>query len=196
MAATVTLDYPIEIRWHGRGGQGAVTAAKLLAETALELGRQVQSFPQFGSERRGAPIAAYTRIDEKPITLYNTIEEPNVVIVLDPSLAGFLPVTRGLRADGLLIINSPESPDAVRRALRWESGTVSTVPATRIAVEHLGRPVTNTAMLGAFFAATDLLPLEKVTGVVRATFTGHYPEAVVEGNLRAMRDAFQKTLLG
>lgn len=195
-AAAVSLGYPLEIRWHGRGGQGAVTAAELLAETALGLGRYVQSFPQFGSERRGAPIAAFTRIDEKEITLYCTIREPNVVVVLDPSLLDLPPTTARLRDDGLLLVNSPSPPAAIRAALGRQTGTVGTVPATAIAVEHLNRPVTNTAMLGAFLAATGMLPLEEALGHLREAFAKSYDPSIVEGNLAAMREAYHRVVLG
>ena len=192
----VALGYPLEIRWHGRGGQGAVTAAKLLAETALGLGKFVQSFPQFGSERRGAPIAAFTRIDEKEITLYCTIQEPNVVVVLDPSLLDIPPTTAGLRNEGLLLVNSPLHPGAIRSALSRHTGTVATVPAASIAVEYLNRPVTNTAMLGAFLAATGMLPLEEALEHVREAFTESYSPSIVEGNLEAMRVAYRRVVLG
>jgi 2-oxoacid:acceptor oxidoreductase gamma subunit (pyruvate/2-ketoisovalerate family) len=189
---TAKLTYPLEIRWHGRGGQGAVTAAKLLAETALGLGKQVQAFPQFGSERRGAPIIAFTRIDEKPITLYTTILEPNILIVLDESLLELPGVTSGLQADGLLLVNSASPPAGIRKMLRREAGTVATVPATAIATEHLGRPVTNTAMLGAFLAATGILRLQDVLAHVRLKFSEEFSREVVEGNLRAMTEAYER----
>jgi pyruvate ferredoxin oxidoreductase gamma subunit len=192
---TAKLTYPLEIRWHGRGGQGAVTAAKLLAETALGLGKQIQAFPQFGSERRGAPIIAFTRIDETPITLYTTIPEPNVVIVLDESLLGLPGVLTGLREDGLLLVDSPSTPRDVRERVGRQGGTIATVPASAIAVEHLGRPVTNTAMLGAFLAATGILDLHDVLVHVERKFAEQFPESVVAGNLRAMQEAYRRVAL-
>ena len=193
---TAKLTYPLEIRWHGRGGQGAVTAAKLLAETALGLGKYVQAFPQFGSERRGAPIMAFTRIDEKPITLYTTIPEPNILIVLDESLLEIPGVQNGLKEDGLLLVNSASSPAGIRKQLNRDGGSVACVSASEISTEHLGRPVTNTAMLGAFLAATGILRLQDVLAHVRLKFSEQFPEAVVEGNLRAMQEAHERVSLG
>jgi 2-oxoacid:acceptor oxidoreductase gamma subunit (pyruvate/2-ketoisovalerate family) len=195
-AATEELTYPLEIRWHGRGGQGAVTASKLLAETALDLGKHVQAFPQFGSERRGAPIIAFTRIDERPITLYNTIAEPNVVIVLDESLLELPMVMGGLREEGLLLVDSSSTPGQLRERLNREKGRVATVAASAIATEHLGRPVTNTAMLGAFLAATGVLELERVLAHVQEKFSRQFSASVVTGNLKAMREAHERVRIG
>jgi pyruvate ferredoxin oxidoreductase gamma subunit len=190
------VTYPLEVRWHGRGGQGAVTAAKLLAETALGLGKHVQAFPQFGSERRGAPIMAFTRIDERPITLYNTIAEPDVLVVLDESLLALPMVLAGLREDGLLLVDSTSAPAEIRDNLKREGGTVATVAASAIAMEHLGRPVTNTAMLGAFLAATGILELEMVLAHVEKKFTDQFPPNVVAGNIAAMREAHERVEIG
>lgn len=192
----VSLSYPLETRWHGRGGQGAVTAAKLLAETALGLGKFVQSFPQFGSERRGAPIVAYTRIDDKEITLYNTILAPNIVVVLDPTLIELPPTLSGLREEGLLLVNSPSPPSKIREVLKRGTGAVATVPASAIAMKQLQRPLTNTAMLGAFLGATELLALEDVLRHVREKFSELYAPTVVEANLEAMRQAYREIILG
>ena len=191
----VKISYPLEIRWHGRGGQGAVTAAKLLAEWAIDLGKHVQSFPQFGSERRGAPIMAFTRVDEQPITLYNTIQEPNVLIVLDPSLLD-IPVTlAGLKEDGLLLVNSPLSPGEIRAMTKIDSGTIATVPATNIAVKHLKKAVTNTSMLGAFLSVTGILELETVLDHIKVKFEKEFPQKIIEGNINAMREAFESVTM-
>lgn len=190
------VTFPLEIRWHGRGGQGAVTAAKLLAETALGLGKHVQAFPQFGSERRGAPIVAFTRIDERPITLYNTIPEPGVLIVLDESLMAIPTVMAGLRSDGLLLVDSCLEPAVIRERLKRDGGTVATVAASAIAKKHLGRPVSNTAMLGAFLATTGILELERVLAHVEEKFTGQFPPEVVAGNLATMQEAYDSVRSG
>ena len=113
----------IEVRWHGRGGQGIVTVSRLLAEAALLDGKYIQAFPQFGSERQGAPIIAYSRIDDQQITFYNTIQEPNIVIVLDPSLLDFLPVTGGMKEDGLLLVNTPDPPQDIRKKVKRDGLT-------------------------------------------------------------------------
>jgi pyruvate ferredoxin oxidoreductase gamma subunit len=182
-----TLGLPHEIRWHGRGGQGAVTAAKLLAEIALDLGAEVQSFPQFGSERQGAPIVAYTRIAARPIRLYNPIDRPNIVIVLDASLPDLVPVANGLVEKGLLLVDTTASPADVRAKLGRTGGIVATLPATAIAREHIGRPITATCLLGAYFRLTGLQALPAVLEHVRAKFAPLYTPQVVEGNLRAMQ---------
>ena len=111
-----------EIRWHGRGGQGVVTAGKLLAETALGTGQYFQAFPDYGPERMGAPIKAYTRLSPEPINLHCQIEEPNVVLVLDPTLLSTVPVTEGLKEDGVLLVNTPKSPAEIREITGFKTG--------------------------------------------------------------------------
>ena len=137
----------IEIRWHGRGGQGAVTSVELLALAAIEEGKYAQGFPAFGPERRGAPVMAYNRVSEKPIKIRSGIYNPDVVVVLDPSLVGLVNVTDGLKPDGLLIINTSKSAPVIREQLKYK-GKLATVDATHIAREELGVPIANTTMLG------------------------------------------------
>jgi len=190
------MPLPYEIRWHGRGGQGAVTAAKLLAEIGLDLGAHIQSFPQFGSERRGAPIVAYTRISDRPIRLYNNILRPNIVVVLDASLLDVVPVGDGLTADGLLVVDTTATPAAVRARLGRTGGVVATLPATAIAIEHLGRPITATCLLGALFRLTGFQELPAVIAHVQEKFAPLYAPAIVEGNVRAMRQAYEMVASG
>ncbi|MBS1261666.1 MAG: Pyruvate synthase subunit PorC [Calditrichaeota bacterium] len=185
----VELTLPVEIRWHGRGGQGAVTAAKLLAEIGVAAGRHVQSFPQFGSERRGAPIQAFTRIDARPITLYSSIREPGVVIVLDASLLALPPTLAGLRDGGLLLVNAEPDEFEQARASLPDACRVATVPATRIALAQLGRPMTNTAMLGALVGVTGLFELADVRRHVEAALAREHSEQVVAANLNALEEA-------
>ncbi|MDH7486225.1 MAG: 2-oxoacid:acceptor oxidoreductase family protein [Anaerolineae bacterium] len=185
-----------EIRWHGRGGQGVVTAGKLLAETALGTGQYFQAFPDFGPERMGAPIRAYTRLSSRPITIHSQIENPDVVLVLDPTLLGSVPVAEGLREDGILLVNTPMSPQEVREITGFHTGKVYTVDASHIAIDELGREITNTPMLGAFARATGLFDMEALIQQVRAWFGSKVTSGVVEANIRALRRAAEEVVEG
>jgi len=159
----------IEIRWHGRGGQGAVTSVELLALAAIEEGKYAQGFPAFGPERRGAPVMAYNRVSEKPIKIRSGIYHPDVVVVLDPSLVGLVNVTDGLKQDGLLIINTSKPAETLREQLKYK-GKLATVDATHIAREELGVPIANTTMLGAVMKATKVLKLESLDEPIEERF--------------------------
>jgi pyruvate ferredoxin oxidoreductase gamma subunit len=186
----------IEIRWHGRGGQGVVTAGKLLAETALGTGRYFQAFPDYGPERMGAPIRAFTRLSSGPITLHSPIEQPDVVLVLDPTLLGTVAVTEGLKPEGILVVNTAMSPADVRQATGFDGGHTYTVDASHIAIEEMGRDITNTPMLGAFAQATGIFDMEELAEQLRAWFGRRIPASAVEANVRAMRRAAQEMLAG
>ena len=160
----------MEFRWHGRGGQGAWTASELLARTALKEGKFIQSFPEFGPERMGAPVAAFTRISEKPIRIHCSVYEPDVVVVLDPTLLKTVPVASGLVDDGTIIVNSTESPDKVRMQLNSDRGTLWIIPATEIALNILGLPITNTALLGTVAKATNIVSLDTIEQTVKDRF--------------------------
>lgn len=147
----------LEIRFHGRGGQGAVTSAELLAVAAINEGRYAQSFPSFGPERRGAPVVAYSRVDDKPIRTRFAVSEPDVVIVLDQSLLRIANPVKGLKPGGVMVINTPKSPEDIKREFGYENIRIGTVDATRIAKEVLGRPITNTTMLGAAVKMTGII---------------------------------------
>ncbi len=181
-----------EIRWHGRGGQGVVTAGKLLAETAMVAGQYFQAFPDYGPERMGAPIRAYTRLSPQPITIHSQIEEPDVVLVLDPTLLGTVPVTEGLKEDGILLVNTSMSPAEVRRMTGFKTGKVFTVDASHIAIEEMGREITNTPMLGAFARATGLFDVEELSEQLRAWFGKRITQEMVEANVRALRRAAEE----
>lgn len=185
-----------EIRWHGRGGQGVVTAGELLAETALDSGQYFQAFPDYGPERMGAPIRAFTRLSSEPITIHSQIEEPNVVLVLDPTLLGAVPVTGGLKEDGVLLVNSPRSPAEVREAIGFHTGKVFTVDASHIAIEEMGREITNTPMLGAFARATGLVDLKDLVAETRAWFSEKLSKEAIEANVRAMQRAAREVQEG
>ena len=152
----------VEIRWHGRGGQGAVTSAELLAQAAISEGKYAQAFPSFGPERRGAPVLAFDRIDEKePIRIRAEITEPDVVVVLDPSLLGIVNVTAGLKKDGTRHHQHQEDRRPDWQGVRHQEA-VATVDATRIAREMLGVPIINTTMLGALIKATGVVDMKSL----------------------------------
>ena len=173
-----------QIRIHGRGGQGSVTLGHLIAEAAFEEGKWSQAFPQFGVERRGAPVEAFARIDEEKIRDRSHVYEPDYVIVQDPSLIEFVDVCKGLKEAGTMIVNTAESPETLD--LDTEA-TVVTVDATEIAMEHIERPIMNTALLGAFASASGLIDLESIEQVIMAEFPGE----IGEKNVAASSDAFQ-----
>lgn len=186
----------IEIRWHGRGGQGVVTAGKLLAETALGTGQYFQAFPDFGPERMGAPVRSFTRLSAKPITIHSQIESPDVVLVLDPTLLGTVAVTDGLGEDGILLVNTSMTPQEVRRLTGYTVGRVFTVDASHIAIEEIGRDITNTPMLGAFARATGLFETQALIEQVRDWFGHKVAPHVVEANIRSLRRAAEEAVEG
>ena len=165
-----------EIRIHGRGGQGAVTAAQLIAEAAFREGKHVVAFPFFGAERRGAPVKAFARISDEPIYVRSQIYEPDIVVVMDPALIKMADITEGLKEDGILVLNTREGPDE----LGLDGRRVATVDATGIAIELglivAGWPVVNTPMCGAFVAATGLVGLETMLEVIRERWPGEAGE--------------------
>jgi pyruvate ferredoxin oxidoreductase gamma subunit len=186
----------IEIRWHGRGGQGVVTAGKLLAETAMESGQYFQAFPDYGPERMGAPIRAFTRLSPKPITIHSQVEEPDIVVVLDGTLLGTVDVTEGLKEGGTLLVNTVMEPGEMREATGFDSGKAFTVDASHIAIEEIGRGITNTPMLGAFARATGLFDLEEMAKELRTWFGAKLSEEAIENNVRAMRRAAEELQQG
>ena len=178
-----------EITWYGRGGQGVVTAGKVLAETAMEAGRYFQSAPEYGPERAGAPIKAYTRLSDEPISLHSSIEEPDVVVVLDPTVIGAVDVTAGLKPEGVIIVNTPKAPAEMRQQLKLASGRVVTIDATRIAIDEIGRDITNTPLLGAFAAVTGIFRVQEIVEQTRVRFGKKLAPAVVDANVRAIQRA-------
>ncbi len=179
----------VEFRWHGRGGQGAWTASELLARTALTEGKYIQSFPEFGPERMGAPVTAFTRISTQPIRLHCAIYDPDVVVVLDNTLLKTVPVTAGLnRKDDCLIINSNEEPSVLKKRLNVVNGKVWTVPATEIALRILGAPITNTALLGVVAKATEIVSLP----VIEKTLRGRFRADLAEKNFAVIQEAYKE----
>ena len=181
----------VEIRWHGRGGQGAVTASEIVAAAAILEGRYALAFPEFGAERRGAPVRAYTRISDDPVVPRTPITRPDIVVVLDPSLLG-PSVVEGLKPNGTLVVNHVKTPEDVARVCQLAvPARVAVVDATGIALRRLGRPIVNTAILGALIRATGIVSLDSVLRLVAERFPGKLGEA----NSRAVRDAYESTVV-
>lgn len=186
----------IEVRWHSRGGQGAKTAAILLAEAASAAGMYVQGFPEYGPERMGAPMLAFNRISGEPIFVHSHVEEPSIVMVLDPSLIGKVDVTEGLNEGGAIIINTDKSPEEMKAEIggKAEKIRVYTVDASKISVETIGRDIPNTPMMGALLRVSNFMDYDKFIEVTREQLEHKFrnrPE-VVEGNLKAIERAYQE----
>ncbi|MBI0583691.1 MAG: 2-oxoacid:acceptor oxidoreductase family protein [Methanomassiliicoccus sp.] len=181
----------MEIRWHGRGGQGVVTANEILAGAALEEGKYMKAFPEFGPERMGAPIRAFARISEEPIKVHSQVYFPDYVIVLDPTLIGNVNVLEGLRKEGSLVANYPDGKESLRRALGTDLD-VHAVNATKIALETVGKPLANTAMLGALVKVSGMLELDSVMKELRSKLGGKLPEKVVEKNVLSVQRAYEE----
>jgi len=183
----------LEIRWHGRAGQGVKTASYLLAEAAMDLGKYIQAFPEYGPERMGAPMAAYTRISDEKILIHSGVENPDIIVVIDPTLVGTIDILKGVDLEkGIIIINSAMDPSAFREKLPNFKGKLATVDATGIALDSIGRPIPNVPMLGALIKVTDLLPLKSVEEKLRHKFSEKFNEKIVEGNLKALERGYQE----
>jgi len=183
----------IEIRWHGRGGQGAKTAALLLAQSAFEMGKFMQGFPEYGPERMGAPVTAYTRISDEPILIHSNIYEPDVVVVVDETLINTVKVTEGLKKDGVLIVNTDKSPEEIKKALNFD-GKVYTINATKIALETIGGNFPNTPMLGAVVKVTGVIDPDEFLKGMEAQFKKKFARKseVIEGNMMALKRAYEE----
>lgn len=187
-------DDMIEIRWHGRGGQGAKTAALLFAEAALATGKYIQAFPEYGPERMGAPVQSFNRISSKPITLHCGITEPDFVVILDPTLMDSVPVTEGLKPDGKVIVNTSFSAQDIAKKLNIPKERVFVVDASKISMETIGLNIPNTPMLGALVKVIGSLDLEGVLEDTRKKLEQkfrHKPQ-VIEGNLESIKRAYNE----
>lgn len=182
----------LEIRWHGRGGQGVVTASHVLATAALVQGLSFQSLPSFGAERSGAPIVAYTRIARGPIPVRSSVEQPDVVAVLDATLIGHVDLLAGLREDGIVIVNSPKAPCEMARHLEVPTGQVYTVDASATAMRLLGRPLPNIPLLGSLARVTDVVSLASCEEAVRQSLGARLRAEVVRANLLALREGYDQ----
>lgn len=188
MESKLTLKKILEVRWHGRGGQGAWTASELLARAAIAEGKFIQSFPEFGAERMGAPVTAFTRISDEPIRLRCAVYSPDVVAVLDPTLLKSVNVADGLSDEGgNIVVNTKDAPAEVRKQLASAKGKLWTVPATEISIKILGMPITNTAMLGAVARVTGIVSLETVGKMVK----GRFRPDVAEKNFAVVKEAYE-----
>jgi len=182
-----------ETRLHGRGGQGVVTAAEVLSVAAFDEGRYAQAFPSFGSERMGAPVASFCRIDDKPIRLREPILDPDALIIQDTTLLHSVDVFSGLKPDGYVLINSTQDLDELgigEFAAQFPAGHVRRVRATELAMKHVGRPLPNAALLGGFAAVTRLLNFESVAKAIRKKFPG----SIGDANVAAAREAYDSVL--
>ena len=183
----------LEIRWHGRGGQGAKTAALLLADVAFKTGAYVQGFPEYGPERMGAPITAYNRISRSEIRVHSNIYTPDLVVVVDESLLESVDVTAGLKKEGAIIVNTPKSAEEIRDELNGYEGNVYTVDARRISVEALGKYFPNSPMLAAAVAVSGVMEQKQFINEMRASYQHKFakkPE-VIEGNMKALTMTFE-----
>ncbi len=185
----------IEIRWHGRGGQGAKTASLLLADAAFNTGKYIQGFPEYGPERMGAPITAYNRISTTPIRVHSNIYEPDYVVVVDDTLLNVVDVTAGLKKDGAIVINTTKSKEEIKSELKGYDGNIYTIDAKKISEEALGRYFPNTPMLAAIVKVTEIMPEDKFLADMEGSFKHNTfakkPE-VIEGNMKALKLAFEQ----
>ena len=184
----------IEIRWHGRGGQGAKTASLLLADAAFNTGKYIQGFPEYGPERMGAPITAYNRISDEPITIHSNIYEPDYVVVVDDTLLESVNVTAGLKETGAIIINTTKDEEYLREALKGYNGDIYKIDARKISMETLGKYFPNTPMLAAIVKVSKIMTdeafLEDMIGSFKHKFAKK-PE-VIEGNMKALEMALNE----
>ena len=179
----------VEIRWHGRGGQGAKTASLLLADVAFSSGMYVQGFPEYGPERMGAPITAYNRIGDEPIRVHSNIYEPNFVVVVDETLIEAIEVEKGLKEGGAIIVNSEKTPEELRAELRGYTGRLYTCNAKKISEECLGKYFPNTPMLGAVVKVSKLVPEDEFIKNMEESFKHKFSTKpqVLEGNMCALK---------
>ncbi|PKN01571.1 MAG: pyruvate synthase [Elusimicrobia bacterium HGW-Elusimicrobia-1] len=184
----------IEIRWHGRGGQGAKTAALLFGEAVLSTGKYIQAFPEYGPERMGAPVQAFNRISDHPILIHSAITNPKYVIVLDETLMGPIDVTAGMGAEAVIIVNTERTKEDVAATLGLKPSQVHVINATKIARDTIGLPIPNTPMLGALVKIIEGLSLDDILDDTRKKLTKkfrHKPQ-VIEGNMASIKKAYDE----
>ncbi len=188
------MDNLIEIRWHGRGGQGAKTASLLLADAAFNTGKYIQGFPEYGPERMGAPLTAYNRISDTSITIHSNIYEPDYVVVVDDTLLESVPVTDGLKETGAIVINTTKNEEYLRKVLKGYQGSVYTIDARKVSMETLGKYFPNTPMLAAIIKVSKIMTDEELLNDMEGSFKHKFakkPE-VIEGNMKALKLALQE----
>lgn len=184
----------IEIRWHGRGGQGAKTASLLLADAAFNTGKYIQGFPEYGPERMGAPITAYNRISNNPITIHSNIYEPDYVVVVDDTLLESVDVTAGLKEEGAIIVNTTKSSDELKKELKDYKGEIYTIDARKVSLKTIGKYFPNTPMLAAIIKVSKVMTDEEFIKDMEQSFKHKFakkPE-VIEGNMEAIKLALKE----
>jgi len=188
----------VEIRWHGRGGQGAKTASLLLADAAFNTGKFVQGFPEYGPERMGAPITAYNRISSTRSTVHSNIYFPDYVVVVDETLLDSVYVTKGLKPEGAIVINSSKKPADLKAKLKGYTGRVCTIDAGRISEETLGKNFPNTPMLAAIVKISGVVPIEQFISDMEASFKHKFASKpqVIEGNMKALKRSMEEVQVG
>ncbi len=184
----------VEIRWHGRGGQGAKTAALLLADVAFKTGKYVQGFPEYGPERMGAPITAYNRISSDVIRVHSNIYEPDYVVVVDEGLLETVDVTEGLNESGAVVVNTAKSPEEIKPLLKGYKGAVHTIDARKVSVACLGKYFPNTPMLAAIVKVSEVMEKETFLNEMENSFSHKFASKseVIEGNMNALKMAFDE----
>jgi 2-oxoisovalerate ferredoxin oxidoreductase gamma subunit len=180
----------LEIRWHGRGGQGVVTAAEILAIAVINEGKYAQAFAAFGPERRGAPVLGFTRIDDNEISLRTQIYNPDIIVVLDSHICDMDGIEDGLKDNGIVVLNTTLKPEYYSEKFK-NAKRIATVDATTIAIKEIGAPITNTAILGAVTKATNIVRLESIEKVIKERFR----KEIAEKNIKAVREAFNQTII-
>lgn len=188
------MDNLVEIRWHGRGGQGAKTASLLLADAAFNTGKYIQGFPEYGPERMGAPITAYNRIGDKPITIHSNIYEPDYVVVVDDTLLESVPVTAGLKQSGAIVINTTKDEEYLKKVLSNYNGAIYTIDARKISMETLGRYFPNTPMLAAIVKVSGIMTDKQLLDDMEGSFKHKFAKKpdVIEGNMKALEIALNE----
>ena len=187
----------MEIRWHGRGGQGTVTAAKVFADACLSGGRHVQAFPEYGPERAGAPLRAFNRISDRELRLHCPVMNPNIVVVVDATLLDSIDIAAGVPDDAAFIINSSKDPKELRAKLHAKpSQRVFTIDATKIAVDTIGRPMPNATLVGALTKVSGLITIEAAMTDVEKSFGKKFSRKIIEGNIDATKRGYEEVLEG
>ncbi|UCE78057.1 MAG: 2-oxoacid:acceptor oxidoreductase family protein [Nitrospiraceae bacterium] len=187
----------LELRWHGRGGQGTVTAAKVLADTCLSGGRHVQAFPEYGPERAGAPLRAYNRISSKELRMHCPVLSPNLIAVVDATLIDSVNISEGAKEDSLFVINTTKDPGEIREKLSASpKQKVFTVDATKIALECFGRALPNSPMLGAVCKVTGIVSLDHLLDDIRKSFGKKFSQKIIDGNIEATKRGYEEVKEG
>ncbi len=181
----------LEIRFHGRGGQGAKTAAQLIAEAALQQGKQVQAFPEYGPERMGAPVRAYVRISDKPIKSYAPVTNPDIVVVIDSTLIKTIDVAEGLGEKGILIINSDKTPEDIRKEIDRFKGKIAAIDGTSLSMKYLKKNIPNTPLLGALVKTTGIVKLEVLKKKIEDHFLCKLGKEKTQANIDMVEEAYR-----